>query len=186
MREIMIKGEQVTLQPAAEKDKYEIYKWLAKSDVTASMMGPPKFPDHPIPTWEEFCADYKQHFFEDSAPQLGRCFVIIVNDVPVGQINYNDINQNKHRTALDIWMSCEANCGKGYGPDALEALCKYLFQTYGVVEFVIIPSERNRRAIHAYKKAGFRRIHISREELIVEYGDPGDYHDNVLLIKKIS
>ncbi|GAI86358.1 unnamed protein product [marine sediment metagenome] len=181
----MIKGKQVTLRPAIEQDKYEIFKWLAESDVTVSMMGPPKFPDNLVPTWEEFCADYKQYYFDDSAPELGRCFVIMVNDIPVGQVNYNDIHQNKHRTELDIWMSCEMNCGKGYGPDAIQALCEYLFQTYGVIEFVIRPSERNPRAVHAYKKAGFRRIDISHEELIIEYG-PGDTHDTVLLIKQMS
>ena len=182
----MIKGEKATLRPAVEQDKREIYKWLAKSNITASMMRRPKFPDYSIPTWEEFCADYRQHFLEDSSPQLGRCSVTIVNDVPVGQINYTDISQNKHRTELDIWMSCESNCGKGYGPDALQALCTYLFRTYGVVEFVIISSERNRREIHEYKNAGFRRIDISREELVVEFGGPGDYRDNVLLIKQID
>ena len=173
------------LRPATEHDKRIIYEWSAKSDITASIIGPPQFPDHPIPTWEEFCADYKSHNFDDSAPELGRCFVIVVDDKPVGQVNYNNINQHQHCTELDIWMSCEANCGKGYGPDAIRTLCEYLLQEFGVIEFVIGPSARNSRAIHAYEKAGFQRISLPPEEIEAKYGR-GDYYDTVRLIKQTS
>ena len=128
-----------------------VYEWVAKSDITPSIMGPPQFPDHPVPTWEEFCTDYRSHYFDGSKPEWGRCFIIIVNDMSVGQVNYNAIDQHHRRVELDIWMSCEANCGRGYGPDALQTLCDYLFQKYGIVEFVIQPSARNHRAIRAYE-----------------------------------
>ena len=180
-----IYGEQVILRPATEQDKRMIYKWLAESDITVSITGPPHFPDHPIPTWEEFCADYRQHCFDGSAPELGRCFVITVSGIPVGQVNHRSIDQHHHRTELDIWMSCEANCGKGYDPDALKVMCGYLLRDFGVTTFVIRPSARNRRAIRAYKKAGFKRINLSPEEIEAEYGR-GDYHDSVCLIKQMS
>ena len=182
---MIIYGEQVVLRPATEQDKRIIYEWSAKSDITASIMGPPLFPDHPIPTWEEFCADYKPHYFDDSAPELGRCFVILVDDMPVGQINYNGIDKHNHWTGLDIWMSCEANCGKGYGPDAIKMLCEYLLRDFGVIEFVIEPSARNSRAIRAYEKAGFRRISLSPEEIETKYSHR-DYYDGVWLIKQTS
>lgn len=181
----MIQGKRVTLRLAMEQDKRMIYEWLAESDVTPFTMGSPHFPDHPVPTWEEFCADYKPHFFDGSNPELGRCFVIMVSGMPVGQVNYNDIDQYHQRTELDIWMGCEANCGKGYGPDALQALCEYLFLTYGIVEFVIRPSARNRRAIRAYEKAGFQQVALSPEQQKAEYG-LGDYDDSIVLVKHIS
>lgn len=109
----------------------------------------------------------------------------MVNDTPIGQVTYNDIDQNKHRTELDIWMSCEANCGKGYGPDALKTLCDYLLRTYGITQFLIQTSERNQRAIRAYEKAGFQLLNLSPAEMEVEYGDPLDYVDSLLFIKRI-
>ncbi len=181
----MIQGKRVTLRPAIEQDKHMIYKWLAKSDITASFMGPPRFSENPVPTWEEFCADYKPHFFDGSKPELGRCFIIMVDGTPVGQINYGDVDQHHQRTELDIWMSCEENCGRGYGSDALQTLCKHLFQTYGIVEFLIRPSARNRRAIRAYQKAGFQHIELTSEEQEAKYG-PGDYNDEIVMIKRIS
>ena len=56
----------VSLRPAVASDRRQVYEWLARSDVTPSMMGPPDYPDHPIPSWEEFCADYLPHYFDDS------------------------------------------------------------------------------------------------------------------------
>lgn len=89
----MIRVKYVALQPATEQDKRMVYEWMAQSDITPSIMGPPRFSDHPIPTWEEFCSDYKPYFFDSSSPELGRCFIIMVNDVPVGQINYSEFDR---------------------------------------------------------------------------------------------
>ncbi|MFX1475510.1 MAG: GNAT family N-acetyltransferase [Promethearchaeota archaeon] len=164
--------------------KCMIYCWYANSDITSSFMGPPKFPDRPILTWEELYADYRRHYFEDAVPQVARCFIITADDTPVGQITYNDIDWDKSHTELDIWMSFEANCGKGYGPDALNALCDYLYKTHGVTQFIVQASERNQRAIRAYQKAGFKRLKLSRVEMETEYGDALDYVDSTLLTKR--
>ena len=180
----MIQGTRVALRPATEEDKRQVYEWLAESDITSCMMGPPRFPDHPIPAWEEFRDGYEPYYFDDSQPELGRCFIIIVDDVPVGTVSYNEIDKDHRRTELDIWMSCEANCGKGYGPDALKTLCDYLFKKHDVVEFWLQPSARNQRAIRAYKKAGFQPLDLTPEVAEAEYG-PRDYRDSVLLIKHL-
>jgi RimJ/RimL family protein N-acetyltransferase len=178
----VIQGKRVVLWPATEQDRRSVYEWLTRSDITPSIMGMPSFPDHPVPTWEEFCADYEPYYFDGSRPESGRCFIIIFNGMSAGQINYNNIDFKRHRAELDIWMNAEAYCGKGYGPDALTALCGYLSQAYGVVEFVLRPSARNLRAIRAYKKAGFRHVELSRKEQEAEYG-PGDYEDTVVLVR---
>lgn len=82
-------------------------------------------------------------------------------------------------------MSCERNCGKGYGPDALQTLCEYLFQMCSIIEFVVRPSARNSRAIRAYRKAGFQHVKLSSEQQEAEYG-PGDYYDSIVLAKHMS
>jgi hypothetical protein len=45
----MLKGNDILLREAEETDRRQVYEWLALSDLTPSMMGPPAFPDHPIP-----------------------------------------------------------------------------------------------------------------------------------------
>lgn len=184
MNKKSIEGNVVTLRPAAIEDRRVIYEWLAKSDITESMMGPPLYPDNKIPTWQEFCDDYVLHYFSDEKPELGRCFVIMVNNEPVGQVNYNAIDKN-NRIELDIWMSCQANCGKGYGPDSLKALCKYLYEEFGISEFYIQPSARNTRAIKAYEKTGFKKVSLSIEQAEKEYG-PADGNEPVYMVKKMK
>ncbi len=66
----------VLLRPASLDDRRTVYEWLAASDATPMMMGPPQFPDHPIPTWQEFCADYSDRFFRPEGDGFGRLFVI--------------------------------------------------------------------------------------------------------------
>jgi RimJ/RimL family protein N-acetyltransferase len=185
MEEQGLKGNLVMLRPAMVGDRRAIYEWLAKSDITSSMMGPPIYPEHKIPTWQEFCDDYVLHYFSEEKPELGRCFVIVVDGEDIGQVNYNSIDELNKRTELDIWMSSEANCGKGSGPDALETLCGYLFEKFGVSEFFIQPSARNQRAIQAYEKAGFKKISLSLEEAKAEYG-PVYSIEPVYMVKKMG
>lgn len=184
MDENRLTGNLVTLRPATIEDRLSIYEWLAHSDITAYMMGPPTYPEHKIATWQEFCDDYVSHYFSEEKPELGRCFIIMVGDEPIGQVNYNSIDKH-NRTELDIWMSCEANCGKGYGPDALETLCRYLFNKFGILECYIQPSARNPRAILAYEKAGFKKITLSIEQAKIEYG-PVYSIEPVYMVKKIE
>ena len=75
---MMLRGPRIVLRPATETDRRSVYEWLACSDITASMIGPPHYLDHPVPTWEEFCADYDAHYFNDSALSRGRCFIIML------------------------------------------------------------------------------------------------------------
>lgn len=180
-----ISGNKVELKPAHESDRKKIYNWLTQSNLTSSMMGPPHYPDHPIPSWEEFCEDYPLGFFNSSGDGKGRNYIIVFNDEEIGTIGYDLLDKNKNRVVLDIWMSAEKYCGHGYGSDAIDMLCKYIHKTYGITNFIISPSARNKRAITAYKKAGFEYVKIlNKEEQKKEFG-LSEYDDNILMIKRL-
>lgn len=176
----MIRGEIIQLRPATLHDRRQIYEWLAHTDTTSQMMGPPFFPDQPIPSWEEFVSDYTTHYFEDNTPYLGRSFIIEANGIAVGHINYNTINNSTHIVELDIWLAGSKNCGKGFGTDAINTLCNYLNKVYSCNTFILAPSARNKAAIKAYEKCGF---HQSRDKLL--HFIP-DYIDTVVMIKRVS
>lgn len=180
-----ILGKLIVLRPATADDRRDIYEWLAHSDVARFLAGPPLYPEIPTQTWEEFLDDYTPNYFNDSAPLMGRCFMILAGGKAVGQINYGQIlgPENDRRVELDIWMRSESDCGRGYGPDALDALCRYLNREFGVGEFLVRPSARNPRAIRAYEKAGFVRLDLSLEEVQARWG-VGEYLDGISLIKK--
>jgi diamine N-acetyltransferase len=168
-------------------DRRTVYDWLANSDLTASMLGEPKFPDEPVPSWEEFCEDHTLHFFEEEITEQGRCFIMQVGGEDLGQIYFNDIETKNgiKRVELDMWMRAEKFCGKGYGTDALNTLCDFLAQQFGVEQFMVQPSARNPRAMRAYEKAGFVKLAVPLEEAVKEWG-PNDYFDSVHMVKTIK
>jgi RimJ/RimL family protein N-acetyltransferase len=123
------------------------------------MMWLPLYPDLPIPTWKEFCDDYKPHFFNSSGEGKGRDYIIIANgNEEVGTIRYDTLDKKKGSVALDVWMRATKYCGFGFGGDALNTLCDYLHQIYGATNFVISLSGRNKQAIASYQKCGFKCV----------------------------
>ncbi len=175
----------VTLRPAQESDRRSIYEWMAESELTSSMMGPPHFPDAPVPTWEQFCDDYRPYFFDGSRPLAGRCFVIEAHGEPVGHLSYSEMDPVRGFAELDIWLRSEACCGRGYGSDAIGALTRHLSETFGITEFIMRPSRRNTRAIRAYARAGFVPLPLTYDQQAAMYG-PGDYADAVVMQKKVA
>lgn len=186
MQEI-IRGRRVVLVSANAEDAGPIFEWLARSNLTAAMAGPPTYPERPVPTWDEFRADYPDHYFDGSSPELGRCFVIRVDGEPVGQVNYNDIHDRdgRKRVELDIWLQSESACGRGLGTEALDALCRYLARRFGVQDFLVQPSARNPRAIRAYEKTGFASLGLPAERARELWG-PSDYSDSVYMVRSAA
>jgi diamine N-acetyltransferase len=172
----MIKGKQIELRAATLADRRIVWEWSELSDIAPLV----ESSDGPH-TFEEFCAGW-QHCFTEEISDVGHGFIILFRGSPVGFIAYNDID-SKRRVELDIWMSSEANCGKGFGPDAIEALCAYLSTTFGVRTFMMQPRARNPRAIRAYEEVGFVARPATPEQIKVEWGGV-DHHDSVLMIRE--
>ncbi len=181
-----IQGVRVVLRPATPEDEPQILDWLLRSDVTPSLLGPPLFQERPVLPPEDASERFDPHYLDGTAPELGHCFLILVDGEPVGQVTYNDIMQwdGRKRVELDIWMRSEACCGKGYGPDAIDSLCRHLYERFGVEEIMVQPSARNPRAIHAYEKVGFRRLDSSLEAARELWG-PNDYCDSVYMVRTV-
>jgi RimJ/RimL family protein N-acetyltransferase len=190
----LIRGEKIEIVPAKIVDKKKVFKWLCESETTKNHMGPPHFDDHPIPTWEEFCMDFEDFYFDGAKPKDGRVFIIKHGDEEIGAICYASFHLYSTRAELDIWMESERNCGKGLGTDAIILLCNYL-KNNGIDKFFIRPSRRNARAVRAYEKAGFMKVADKDKNTVIEQYikkefletyRAGDYGkgDDVVLIKE--
>ena len=178
-------GNKAKLTPAQESDREKIYNWLRESDLTSSVMGPPKYPEYPIPTYKEFCYEYPLSFFNPCGNKTGRVFIIIADNEEVGTIGYDLLDKEKNRVVLDVWMKAEQYCGHGYGNDALNTLSIYIHKNYGITNFLISPSQRNKRAVAAYKKAGFEYVKVmDKKEQAKEFG-LSEYDDNILMKKSL-
>lgn len=155
------------------------------------MMGPPDFPEAPIPTWEEFCDDYAAYFFDGSRPHAGRSFIIEHDHQPVGHISYSRMDEDfppivtRPFAELDIWMRDSFCCGRGWGTQAIIALRDHLRAASNVNELVLRPSARNLRAIRSYERAGFTRLTLSNAEQAAIYGS-GEYHDTIVMQRRFD
>ncbi len=170
----------IQLRPATIADRCAIYDWMACSDLTTSIAGPPLFPEVPISTWGEFCADYAEFFFDGSQPESGRSFIIEHEGEAVGHISYDCRHLPPEVAELDIWLRDSSYFGRGFGRRAIDALCRHLGETLGKRELIMRPSARNPRAIAAYNAAGFRVLDISEREQADRYGS-GEYHDTIVM-----
>ena len=175
-----IQGKNTRLRPARIEDRRKIFEWLTQSDVTPSIMGSPEYPDHPVPSWEEFKNDYTSSFFQDNTNATGKNYIILVGETEVGTIGYDNLDFHKGMVDLDIWMRAEAFCGHGYGSEAINTLTDHLHHTHGVYEFRVDPSSRNTRAIKAYRRSGFI------EERRVNPDESADYYDTIVMVKRIA
>ncbi|MBM3412027.1 MAG: GNAT family N-acetyltransferase [Bacteroidetes bacterium] len=150
---MILEGEKVQLRPTSVEEIPIFFKFATDSHATPYWYG--DLYGDKIPTYDEFIADWKRYYFDGSAPELGRSFLIIVDGNPVGQVNYNDINRTDNSVELDIIIADDNNKGKGLGSDALKTLVKYLFQEMNIKVCCIDAIATNPRAIRAYEKAGF-------------------------------
>jgi len=153
---MIIRGEKIVLRPMTVDEISIFYQWATQSEATPFWYGE-LYGDH-VPTYEEFIRDWKGYYFDGSAPEQGRCFIILVGNKAIGQINYNEIRRGNNSVDLDIIIAEDVDKNKGYGTDALKTLVKYLFQHMNIQLCEIEAITKNPRAIRAYEKAGFEII----------------------------
>ncbi len=169
------------LRPARLAEQAKIYRWLAGSDATAEMLGPPRFADAPVPTYEEFCMDYDAEAFGENGNF--RLFVMVAAGEEIGAISYY-IRDNI--VELDLWIADRANWNKGWGSRALREVIRLIPDKQRTNLAIIRPSQRNPRAIAAYRKAGFMPFDPSLHSLPPWcLTEDLDYSDAVVLFQPI-
>ena len=169
----------IRLQQAKLIDRDKIYQWLACSDATPEMLGPPTFPDTPVPTYEEFCKDYNEEAFRDYGEF--RLFLIVVDKEEIGAISYFIRDEVAE---LDLWIAKRKNWNNGYGSTSLKLAIEKLSDDNSIDTLIIRPSARNPRAVSAYQKAGFE-MYNSDKHLIPQWclTENLDYDDAVVLVQ---
>jgi RimJ/RimL family protein N-acetyltransferase len=156
-----IRGEKVILIPVELKERDEFRKLVTQSYGSRFWYGKKN------KKWtkkEKFFERWGKDYFSRDLSEKGHCFWIILGNKKIGQISYNPIHKRNKNVELDIIIGDKKNMGKGYGTDALKTLIKYLFEMFDINKVWIEARVNNPRAINAYKKAGFKKEGLLREE----------------------
>ena len=100
------------------------------------------------------------------------------DDKPIGYVCLKGINRDKSAAELGIAIMEKGYRNQCYGGDALKLALSYAFDRLGLalVGLTVFPS--NRRAIKAYKRAGFRTREVLKESWLLP---SGEYVDMLLM-----
>ncbi len=157
--------------------------------IVEQMLGPPTFADHPVPTFQEFCADWVASYWTHAEPELGRVFLIFAEGERVGMLAHNEVVRlpdGKRCTEIDTWLRGADVLGRGFGSRAVTQLCRRLAVELQLDVAFLQPSARNQRAIRAYSKAGFERSRLSGPAAASCYQTELDYHDSLFLVRSLE
>ena len=105
-------------------------------------------------------------------------FVIEHEVEVIGLVQYEEEDDPNYRNAwIDIFIAATHH-GSGLGTEAIEAVCRHLFDERGHHRLVIDPAAENAAAIRCYEKAGFRRVGVMRQ---YERSPEGVWRDGLLM-----
>ena len=189
---ISLKEINVKLRACISSDYGKIYTWLFFSDIPYLRKEiKESFPER-IPSPDDFRNDYPDFFFDGTAPEKGRSYIILsASGEEVGHISYTGFHLKPGIGELDIWLSRKKHIKKGFGPAAIRLLADDLFGS-GYGSLIVRPSVHNEYAIRAYRKAGFYIIKpvledYYREEYIDLFGK-GDWGEggDLFMVKTCS
>lgn len=157
----VLDGELVRLRPVLPDDEQMLAALFTEPDVER---------------WWGDAADSVQESLHPGESESG--MVIELNGEPIGFIQATEENYPMYRhAALDIAIRAGWQ-GKGYGPDAIKTLIRYLITKRGHHRLTIDPAAHNTRAIKAYRKIGFKPVGVMRS---YEKGPSGEWHDGLLM-----
>lgn len=163
-----LRGPRVLLRPVNDGDLAPLLEILREPDVARH--------------WSQPDDDFDRHelLSGDDADGAERIttFVIAVNAEIIGWIaGWEKLHPDYRHAGIDLFLSTKHQ-GRGYGPEAIRLVCRWLFQERGHHRITIDPAADNLHAIAAYERVGFKRVGVMRR---YERGEDGNYHDGMLL-----
>ncbi|MDG4792267.1 GNAT family protein [Micromonospora sp. WMMD1082] len=159
----MLRGEVVTLRPAAATDVARLAAIRAEPEVRR---------------WWRGGDDLVAAVEADLADETLSVYAIEHDGRVVGAIqSYAEDDPDYRHASVDIFLDPSVR-GAGLGGDAIRTLIRHLIDAHGHHRFTIDPAAANTAAIRAYAKVGFRPVGILRR---YERGDDGRWHDGLLM-----
>ncbi|HEX2194438.1 MAG TPA: GNAT family protein [Candidatus Limnocylindria bacterium] len=146
----VIRSQRVYLRPAERSDLSLFVRWFADADTTRHLASRAPFSQAMEEKWFERVVEGqgKDHYH----------FVIclVADGTPIGTADLRDINLEDGRAEFGISIGEKPEWNKGYGTEALSAICDFGFGRLRLERISLEVYEGNARARRSYEKAGFR------------------------------
>jgi RimJ/RimL family protein N-acetyltransferase len=144
-----IRGELVYLRPAERSDLDLFVRWFADAETTRY-----------LGVRAPFSKAMEEKWFEAMLEEQGKRnyhFVIclLADDRAIGTAGLHRVNYEDGHASFGISIGEKAEWSKGYGTDALRAICDFGFGQLRLERIELDVYEPNKRAQRSYEKAGF-------------------------------
>ncbi len=150
----IIKGGKVFLRPITMDDTKYIIKWRNTEFVRNSFIFRSQFTPEMHVNWM------------NSKVKSGEVVQYIITDTknkPIGSVYFRNINKKESSAEFGIFIGEKDYLGKGYGQEATSMFVEYGFAGLNLNKILLRVIASNKRAIHVYEKAGFKKTRIGCE-----------------------
>ena len=148
----LLRGERITLRRPTMNDAAKIFHWERDDEVwrydphrpfSSSMM--------------EFLPIFERNYVRGNGRQF---WFIIENEqhIPIGTITYFNIDYRLGQVEIGLGLGDKTCWGKGYGPEAIRTLVKYLFSRPGLSRIYAETAHANHPSRRAFAKANFVEV----------------------------
>jgi len=165
----MIRREGISLRPF-ERCDLERYRGWVNNLVVASLV------DHVLPVTKD---EHERWYSALISNKNAVVFAIDVDGDYIGNVWLWDINWRHRKAEVRILIGEEDRCGRGSGTEALRRMGEFSFNRLNLNKLYAYVLESNRRAKHAFEKAGFTIEGVLQKDRFMNRC----YQDVILLAK---
>jgi len=162
-------GDRIYLRPIEPEDLPLIQKWINDPEIRI-------LEGEVLP---KSMANEKQ-WLENIYKDKSRVWFVVAlknNDKTIGDGGFLRIDYIWRAADLSIMIGKKGEWSKGYGTEAIRLLLKYGFEFLNFHRISLGVFDFNKRAIHAYEKAGFKKEGVLRDG----YYCDNKYHDVIMM-----
>lgn len=169
----MIHGKQVFLRALEPDDADSYFQWINDPE-TNEMRGLYH------PTSRDQSIEWVRDQSKSKADALTLAIEIPIHEggrTEIGFIGLRSVCARSRRAELWIYLGDKSRWGKGYGEDAVHALCRYAFFEMNLFRIWMECDPEHTRAVHCYEKVGFQKEGILRKA----YFRRGQFRDTCIM-----
>lgn len=148
-RDPVLYGERVTLRRPGLQDATRVFSWERDDEVWRYD------PRRPYSrTMAEFLPIFERGYVRGN----GRQYWFIIEDehnIPLGTITYFNLDYRLGQVEIGLGLGEKSHWGRGYGPEAIRTLVRYLFTFPALVRVYAETALANYPSRRAFAKAGF-------------------------------
>jgi RimJ/RimL family protein N-acetyltransferase len=155
----VIRGQKIYLRAIERDDLARCHAWMNEPELRATLAQ-----RYPMSLARE--ADWIERVTRGQDPsEIHFAICLAVGDRHVGNCGFVGIDRDNRIATLGILIGEKECRGKGFGTDAIRALCRFAFEEMDLRKIRLDVHADNAAGLKAYERVGFRREGLLREEV---------------------